>query len=196
MADEYDRESLAEQVGTALRKVYRGNKRSAYTAAGVSPQTFNRALAQHRLREDKRLAIEGWLDGLDGASPEAGYVTAPGEKATVTITEEDPRPVSFLLLSGVAMCSYVCQCWAMPATATTVEVNGYALRELRVRSGIGVADLAKSVGVQRPYIAKIELGHSRRVSPKVYSALLSALAITDRRVLMANPHGVDGEAVA
>lgn len=77
----------------------------------------------------------------------------------------------------------------MPTTQTTVEVNGYALRELRVRSGIGVADLAATVGVQRPYIAKIELGHSQRVSPKVYNALLSALAITDRRVLMANPHG-------
>lgn len=77
----------------------------------------------------------------------------------------------------------------MSTTHTTVEVNGYALRELRVRSGIGVADLAETVGVKRPYIAKIELGHSQRVSPKVYNALLAALAITDRRVLMANPHG-------
>lgn len=76
----------------------------------------------------------------------------------------------------------------MPTTATTVEVNGFALRELRIRSGVGVADLAKQVDVQRPYIAKIELGHSRRVSPKVFNALLSALSITDRRVLLANPH--------
>jgi len=75
------------------------------------------------------------------------------------------------------------------STATTVEVNGFALREIRVRTGLGVLDLANQVGVQRPYIAKIELGHSRRVSPKVFNALLSALAITDRRVLMANPHG-------
>lgn len=76
-------------------------------------------------------------------------------------------------------------------TATTVEVNGFALRELRVRSGLGVQELAAQVGVQRPYIAKIELGHSRRVSPKVYNALLSALSITDRRVLLANPHGLE-----
>lgn len=78
----------------------------------------------------------------------------------------------------------------MTTTPTTIEVNGYALRELRVRSGIGVAELAEQVGVKRPYIAKIELGHSRRVSPKVYNALLNALAITDRRVLMTNPHGI------
>lgn len=77
----------------------------------------------------------------------------------------------------------------MPGTQTTVGINGYALRELRVRSGIGVADFAQTVGVQRPYIAKIELGHSQRVSPKVYVAILQALAITDRRVLLANPHG-------
>lgn len=79
----------------------------------------------------------------------------------------------------------------MPSTATTVEVNGFALRELRIRSGLGVADLAEQVGVQRPYIAKIELGHSRRVSPKVFNALLSTLTINDRRALLANPHGAD-----
>lgn len=74
-------------------------------------------------------------------------------------------------------------------TPTTIEVNGYAIREMRVRSGIGVQELADLVGVKRPYIAKIELGHSRRVSPKVYNAILSALTIHDRRALMANPHG-------
>lgn len=79
------------------------------------------------------------------------------------------------------------------STPTTVEINGFALRELRVRTGLAVMDLAKQVGVQRPYIAKIELGHSRRVSPKVFNALLSALAITDRRVLLANPHGNTSE---
>lgn len=79
----------------------------------------------------------------------------------------------------------------MPPTTTTIEVNGYALRELRMRSGLGVSDLAKQVGVQRPYVAKIELGHSRRVSPKVFNALLAALTISDRRALMANPHAAD-----
>lgn len=79
----------------------------------------------------------------------------------------------------------------MATTPTTIEVNGYALREIRTRSGVGVSQLADQVGVQRPYIAKIELGHSQRVSPKVYSAILSALSITDRRVLLANPHGAD-----
>jgi predicted transcriptional regulator len=78
------------------------------------------------------------------------------------------------------------------STPTTIEVNGFAMREIRVRSGLGVMDLAKQVGVQRPYIAKIELGHSKRVSPKVFNALLSALSITDRRVLLADPHASAG----
>lgn len=85
----------------------------------------------------------------------------------------------------------------MAGTRTTIEVNGYALRELRIRSGLSVVDLAEQVNVKRPYIAKIELGHSRNVSPKVFNALLSALSITDRRVLLANPHGAaDLEAVS
>lgn len=77
----------------------------------------------------------------------------------------------------------------MSTTSTTVEVNGYALRELRIRSGLGVAELADQVGVKRPYIAKIELGHSTRVSPRVFNALLASLSINDRRALLANPHG-------
>lgn len=76
-------------------------------------------------------------------------------------------------------------------TPTTIEINGYALRELRMRSGLGVAELAAQVEVKRPYIAKIELGHSQRVSPKVFNALLSALTISDRRVLLAHPHGLE-----
>lgn len=76
----------------------------------------------------------------------------------------------------------------MPAP-TTIEVNGFALREIRIRSGIAVQDLADRIGVKRPYVAKIELGHSRRVSPKVFTALLATLSINDRRSLLANPHG-------
>lgn len=77
----------------------------------------------------------------------------------------------------------------MAGTKPTVEINGFALRELRIRDGRSVQTLAAEVGVQRPYIVKIELGHSRRVSPKVFNALLSAFSINDRRVLLANPHG-------
>lgn len=79
----------------------------------------------------------------------------------------------------------------MTTPSNTVAVNGFAIRELRVRSGLGVAELAETVGVQRPYIAKIELGHSRRVSPRVFNALLEALTVQDRRALLADPYSAD-----
>ena len=79
------------------------------------------------------------------------------------------------------------------AAKTTVAINGFVVRELRKARGMSVVELAKEVGVLRPYIAKIELGHSRQVSPKVFNSLLSALSIEDRRVLLANPHGAADE---
>lgn len=78
----------------------------------------------------------------------------------------------------------------MSTAPTTVEINGFALRHIRKNAGIEVAELAERIGVQRPYVTKIELGHSQRVSPKVFNAILSTLVIEDRRALLANPHGV------
>lgn len=66
---------------------------------------------------------------------------------------------------------------------TTVPINGPVLRELRIRSGIGVSALAKEAGIGRPYLTKLELGHSKRVSPEVFASLMQALRITDQRVL-------------
>lgn len=77
----------------------------------------------------------------------------------------------------------------MAGTKPHVEINGFVVRELRIREGRSVEALAEQCGVKRPYIAKIELGHSRRVSPGMFNSLLAALAIQDRRVLLANPHG-------
>lgn len=77
----------------------------------------------------------------------------------------------------------------MTATPTTVEVNGFALREIRVRSGIDTAPCAATIGISRPYLAKIETGARVQVSPSVFHAMLAALQIRDRRAILANPHG-------
>lgn len=81
-------------------------------------------------------------------------------------------------------------------TPATVEVHGPAIREIRIRSGMGVAQLAAAVGVTRSHIANIELGHRRQMTPATFRALVAALAITDRRAILANPYGADAEAVA
>lgn len=75
----------------------------------------------------------------------------------------------------------------MPAK-TTVDINGYALREIRVRSGIGVQALADSAKCARSYVARMETGHTTRVSPEMFEALARSLNIVDKRALMAFPH--------
>lgn len=67
-----------------------------------------------------------------------------------------------------------------------VEVHGYALRVIRQLRGRGVADLARSLDVDRSYIAHLETGSKRRVSPEFYSALLAELMISDHRALLAS----------
>lgn len=67
MTEDYDREALAARVRDALVSRYDGNKRRAYTAAGMSPQTFNSALEGSNIRPDMRVRIERWLDeAVDG----------------------------------------------------------------------------------------------------------------------------------
>ena len=102
----------------------------------------------------------------------------------------------FPALPGVANCSYLWLGIPMNTAQTTIEVHGPAIRAIRTLSGLGVAELAEAVGVNRPYIAKIELGHSRRVSPKVFNAIVSALALEDRRAILASPYGASPEVAA
>jgi transcriptional regulator with XRE-family HTH domain len=70
---------------------------------------------------------------------------------------------------------------------TTVAVNGYAGREIRNNHGLDAGEVAAKMGISRVYLYKIELGHSLRVSPRVFKAWMDALGVTDRRVLLANP---------
>lgn len=71
---------------------------------------------------------------------------------------------------------------ALPTTA--VPINGHALRELRIRTGVSVADLAAGADIDRSYLTKIERGQKKRVSPGVYNRLITCLGIQDRRALL------------
>lgn len=73
-------------------------------------------------------------------------------------------------------------------TRTTIEVNGFAVREIRIRSGIDIAPCAEAAGISRPYLALIETGARVRVSPPVFEGLRSALTLGDRRAILADPH--------
>lgn len=71
-----------------------------------------------------------------------------------------------------------------------VEIQGFALRVIRKRSGLEMEELASLVKCDRSYINRIELGQRQQVSETVYARILKALQIADWRVLMANPHAV------
>ncbi|WP_163753220.1 helix-turn-helix domain-containing protein [Mycobacterium botniense] len=73
------------------------------------------------------------------------------------------------------------------SSPSSVAINGFALRVIRERTGIKVADLAAALSVDRSYITKIEIGSSRRVGVDFYRRLLEHLAISDHRALLANP---------
>lgn len=83
-----------------------------------------------------------------------------------------------------------------PRSTPTVEIHGFALRMIREARGRKVQDLADALDVTRSYIAKIELGHSRRVSEVFYARLLSELRIDDDRALLAEAPKRTAKAVA
>ena len=74
-------------------------------------------------------------------------------------------------------------------SATTISVNGPALRALRKASGVGVAELAARIDCDRSYVARWELGHARAVSPTVFARLTAALGLDDGRAVKLHPYG-------
>ena len=77
------------------------------------------------------------------------------------------------------------------SSTTSVEIQGFALRVIRERSGQKMAEVAEALNVDRSYINKIETGHSKRVSTVFYSRLLAQLNLADYRALLANPADSD-----
>lgn len=73
----------------------------------------------------------------------------------------------------------------MTTSRPFIEVHGYALRVIREARGRKPAELAKALNVDRSYVAHLETGNKRRVSPEFYAALLAELAIADHRALLA-----------
>lgn len=72
------------------------------------------------------------------------------------------------------------------SSPSAVAINGFALRVIRERTGIKVADLAHALEVDRSYITKIEIGTSKRVGVDFYRRLLKHLEIADHRTLLAS----------
>lgn len=55
-----------------------------------------------------------------------------------------------------------------------MEINRFALREIRERSGVSVTRLAEQAGVKQAHLSNIEAGR-RKASPELAVALAKAL---------------------
>jgi transcriptional regulator with XRE-family HTH domain len=70
---------------------------------------------------------------------------------------------------------------------STVAINGAALRVIRLRTGLGLRELAVAADISHPYLSLLETGGRQQVSPAVFDRLCVRLKITDRTALLASP---------
>ncbi|MEU7817074.1 helix-turn-helix transcriptional regulator [Pseudonocardia sp. NPDC049154] len=77
---------------------------------------------------------------------------------------------------------------ARPRAVTAVAINGPALRAIRERSGISCSALAREVGADVSFLARVERGEKRGVRMETFERLCFHLEI-DPRAIMENPFG-------
>lgn len=95
---ENERTQLGEQIRNARERIY-GTKLAAYTAADVNAATWSKAEAGDPIRGDllRKIVRTLWPEsqgdwtriGSVGGEGQAGdYVASPGDRAAITLTEE------------------------------------------------------------------------------------------------------------
>lgn len=77
------------------------------------------------------------------------------------------------------------------AEPPTIELDGSALRKLRMSSGREMRDLAAAAGITRSYLNRLETGTRRRTSPTVFLALRKALNATEQQLLPTEDRDTD-----
>lgn len=81
----------------------------------------------------------------------------------------------------------------MKALPPTFEVDGAAIRELRKSRGIPVADLARTAGISRSYLTRLEIGVRRQMRPPTYVALRTALGVPHEDTQLLAPRETNPE---
>ncbi len=72
----------------------------------------------------------------------------------------------------------------------TFQVNGAAIRTIRMSAGLSTFETAKRAGISRRYLNHLENGYRANMRPGRYAALRTALGLTpdDQRLLARPPH--------
>ncbi|MFF8839616.1 helix-turn-helix domain-containing protein [Streptomyces sp. NPDC015130] len=65
----------------------------------------------------------------------------------------------------------------MQAPRPTFEVDGAAIRKIRMSRGVPIADLARRTGITPSYLSRLETGVRRNMRPPKYEALREALGL-------------------
>jgi transcriptional regulator with XRE-family HTH domain len=76
---------------------------------------------------------------------------------------------------------------------TTFEVDGDAIREERMQAGLTRAELADRAGISHRYVAALENGTRRHMTPPPYIALREALKATDQRLRRKPPRPTEAD---
>jgi transcriptional regulator with XRE-family HTH domain len=76
-----------------------------------------------------------------------------------------------------------------PRSAASIDINGPAVRALRMAKGVGITPFAARLGCHRSYVSGIEVGNAARVSPEMFAKLVAALALEDDRAIRLHPYG-------
>ncbi|MGD9530541.1 MAG: helix-turn-helix domain-containing protein [Dehalococcoidia bacterium] len=74
-----------------------------------------------------------------------------------------------------------------PAAATAVRLNGPALRTIRELRGVSCTALARAVGADHSFLARVERGEKRGVREATFVALVRELRLSDPRAILADP---------
>jgi len=88
----------------------------------------------------------------------------------------------------------------MPRQRTQTPVNGTAIRVIRERTGLTVADVvgglaANGLDVHADHLRNIELGH-KQPSPKLLAALASVLHVPQTALMATSPDSLSAQAGA
>lgn len=77
----------------------------------------------------------------------------------------------------------------MERPPATFQVHGPALRKERMDQGLELGSVAEAAGITASYLSRLETGARNRMRPATYTALRTALSVTDQRLLAQEPQG-------